>query len=219
MQRPVIFCLAFGLLLGIAQQAFAQNTENPPENMLFQEVKIALAGTAETRADYFAGQGPQAVIFAPGAIYTKESWHFFAKRFQELGISSISLNSGSTPDLLNAIAFLKAKGARKITIIGASAGGAGVLSMLQETFDPLVASVVLLAPAGGKPLRNDRLRKLFIVAEDDVISSSAEVYRLYMGSAEPKTFKEFKGSDDAQRIFDSAQKDNVMQLIIDFIQN
>jgi len=84
--------------------------------MLFQEVKIALVGTAATKADYFAGKSPRAVIFAPGAMFSKESWHFLAARFQELGISSVSLNSGSTPDLLNGIAFLKTKGAQKIAM-------------------------------------------------------------------------------------------------------
>ena len=219
MYRKTIFCLAFWLVLGMVGHSNAATPGNSKEKMQFQEVTIELVGTAETRADYFVGQDARAVIFAPGAMFSKESWHFLAKRFQELGIASVALGSGSTPDLLNGIAFLKAKGAKEIAIVGASAGGAGVLYMLQETPDPLIEAVVLLAPAGGAPLQNENIRKLFIVAEDDMMSSSAEVYKLYDGSADPRIYKELKGSDHAQRLFDGKQKEEVIQLIIEFIQN
>jgi len=112
-----------------------------------------------------------------------------------------------------------AKGVEKIAIIGASAGGAGVLYTLRDTPDPLVDKVVLLAPAGGPPLQNNIIRKLFIVAEDDMISSSAEVYKLYKSSSDPKLYRELKGSGHAQRLFDSKEKENMVQLIIQFIQN
>ena len=219
MKKIIIFCLAFGLVLGIVQQTNANNPENITDNMLFQEVNIELAGNAETKADYFAGKNPRAVIFAPGAMFSKESWHFLAARFQDLGIGSVALNSGSTPEVLNSIAFLKAKGVQKIAVIGASAGGAGVLYTLRDTPAPLVDKVVLLAPAGGPPLQNNIIRKLFIVAEDDMISSSAEVYKLYKSSSDPKLYRELKGSDHAQRLFDSKEKENMVQLIIQFIQN
>jgi pimeloyl-ACP methyl ester carboxylesterase len=219
MKKRSIFCLAFLLVLGMVQQTIAANPEKSRDVMQFEEVNIVLAGTAETRADYFAGKDQRAVIFAPGAMFSKESWHFLAVRFQELGIGSVALNSGSAPDLLNGIAFLKAKGAQKIAIVGASAGGAGVLYTLRDSPDPLVDTVVLLAPAGGPPLQNNRIQKLFIVAEDDMISSSAEVYKLYKNSSDPKFYKELEGSDHAQRLFDSKQKENVIQLITSFIQN
>jgi hypothetical protein len=88
MRRTLIFSLAFGLLLGFAKQTIAINPENYTAGMQFQEVQISLAGTSDTRTDYFAGKNPRAVIFAPGAMFSKESWHFLAKRFQELKISS-----------------------------------------------------------------------------------------------------------------------------------
>ena len=219
MKRTLLFCLAIALVPGMFRQAIANNSKGESPGMHFQEIKIALAGTAETKADYFTGQSAHSVILAPGAMFNKESWHFLAERFQELGISSIALNSGSSPDLLNAIAFLKAKGVNNITIVGASAGGAGVLFTLQDNIDPLVNSVILLAPAGGKPIKNEQIKKLFIVAEDDMVSSNAEVYKLYINSSDPKIYKELKGSDHAQRLFDSKHKENIIQMMIDFIQN
>ena len=219
MRRTIIFCLAFGFVLGIVTKIIATNHESITGSMQFQEINIGLDRAAVSKVDYFAGINRRAVIFAPGAMFSKESWHFLALRFQELGIGSVALNSGATVDLLNSIAFLKGKGAEKIAIVGASAGGAAVLYALRESPGTMVDTVVLLAPAGGAPLQNEMIRKLFIVAEDDMISSSAEVYKLYKGSSDPKLYRELKGSNHAQRLFDSKQKENVIQLIIDFIQN
>ena len=115
MKKAIIFCLAIGIVLGMFQQTIASTSKGESSEMHFQEIKIALAGTAETKADYFSGQSARSVILAPGAMFSKESWHSLAERFQEQGIGSVALNSGSSPDLLNAIAFLKAKGAKKTT--------------------------------------------------------------------------------------------------------
>ena len=220
MKNTIIFCLAIGFVLGMFQQTIATISKGDSDGMHFQELKIALAGTAETKADYFVGKPERAVILAPGAMFSKESWHVLAERFQERGISSVALNSGSTPDLMNAIAFLKTKGVNKITIVGASAGGAGVLFTLQEKIDPLVDSVILLAPAGGLPIKSEQVKKLFIVAEDDMISSSAEVYNLYNDSSDPKLYQEIKGSSDhAQRLLESKYKENIIQMMIHFIEN
>ena len=210
MKRTTIFCLAISLVLGMFQETIATISKGETDGMHFQDVKIALAGTAKTKADYFAAKSARSVILAPGAMFSNESWHFLAERFQ---------NSGSTPDLLNAIAFLKAKGAKEIAIVGASAGGAGVLYTLRDAPDQLVDKVVLLAPAGGAPLLIDKIRKLFIVAEDDMISSNAEVYKLYINSSDHKLYKEFKGSEHANRLFDSKHRENIIQMMIHFIEN
>jgi dienelactone hydrolase len=214
MRQPVFFCLAFMVLLGM----FILPTKSRAGTMQLQEIKITLTGTAETEAAFFPAKQERAVVLAPGSMFSKESWYFLAERLQKLGISSVALDSGSTPDLLNGVAYLQNMGVEKIAIIGASAGGAGVLSTLEEQrIDPRVDTVVLLAPAGGKPLKSKKIRKLFIVSEDDMISSSAEVYNLFDGSADPKVYHELKGSDHAQRLFNSDLKEVVIQLIIDFI--
>jgi pimeloyl-ACP methyl ester carboxylesterase len=214
MRQFIFFCLAFVVLLGM----FILPPKTIAGDMQVQEVKIAITGTAETEAAFFPAKPDRAVVLAPGAMFSKESWYFLAERFQKMGISSVALDSGSTPDLLNGIAYLQKMGVEKIAIIGASAGGAGVLFTLQEQkIAPGVDTVILLAPAGGKPLKKKNIRKLFIVAEDDMISSSAEVYNLYDDSADPKVYHELKGSDHAQRLFDSDLRETVIQLIIDFI--
>jgi pimeloyl-ACP methyl ester carboxylesterase len=214
MKQVFFFCFAFIALLAM----FMWQTKSQAGTMQMQEIIIALTGTAKTEAAFFPAKQERAVIFAPGAMFSKESWYFLAERFQMMGFSSLALDSGATPDLLNSIAYLRDRGIEKIAIIGASAGGAGVLFTLgEQQIDPRVDTVVLLAPAGGEPLQSKTVRKLFIVSEDDMISSNAEVYNLYDASADPKVYKELKGSDHAQRLFDSDQKETVVQLIIDFI--
>ena len=213
MHRTAFFCLAFMAMAGMLWQ-----TTGTAGGRQLQEIQIAITGTAETEAAFFPAKPERAVIFAPGAMFSKESWYFLAERFQQLGISSLALDSGSTADLLNAMAYLKKTGVKKIAIVGASLGGAGVLFTLQEQkIGPGVDTVILLAPAGGAPLTTKNIRKLFIVAEDDMISSNAEVYNLYDASADPKVYHELKGSDHAQRLFDSDLKEAVVKLIIDFI--
>ena len=85
--------------------------------------------------------------------------------------------------------------------------------------DPMVDSAILIAPAGGLPIKSQQVNKLFIVAEDDMVSSNAEVYKLYMNSSDPKLYREFKGSDHAQRLFDSKHREEIMQIMMNFIKN
>ncbi len=218
MKKIIILCFAIGLILGIIPHTLANSAKGETGGMDFQEVKINHTGSAETAADFFPGRSERSVILAPGARFSKESYHFLARRFQKLGISSVCLNSGSKPDLLNGIAFLKTRDTKTITIVGASAGGAGVLFTLEKSIAPLIDSVILLAPAGGLPIKSKRVRKLFIVAEDDMISSNAEVYRLYMDSADPKIYEEIPGSSEhAQHLFNSKHKEKIVQMMIDFI--
>ncbi|MEN8231560.1 MAG: hypothetical protein ABFR35_02640 [Thermodesulfobacteriota bacterium] len=93
------------------------------------------------------------------------------------------------------------------------------MSALQNTIDPMVDSVILHAPAGGRPIKSEQVRKLFIVAEDDMVSSNAEVYNLYINSSDPKIYKEFMGSSEhAQHLFNSRHKEAIVQLMIHFIE-
>jgi alpha/beta superfamily hydrolase len=218
MKGKIIYCLAVAFVLAMFQQTLANEQKSETGRMNFQEIKVALVGNTETKADYFSGKSARGVILAPGAMFNKESWHFLAQRFQELGISSVALNSGSTLDLLNAVEFLKTRRAEKITIIGASAGGAGVLYTFEDSLDPLVDSLILLAPAGGRPIHSEQAKKLFIVAEDDMVSSNAEVYKLYINSSTPKLYREFKGSEHAQHLFNGKHRENLIQLMIRFIE-
>jgi hypothetical protein len=207
-------------MLVMVHNTQANPRQGGPSDMNFQEIHINLTGNGETAADHFPGKSERSVILAPGAMFPKESYHFLADRFQKLGIGSVCLNSGSRPNLLNAIAFLKTRNTQHITIIGASAGGAGVLFTLENNIDPLIDSVILLAPAGGAPLKSQQVKKLFIVAEHDRVSPNTRIYSLYNNSADPKLYEEIpNASEHAQHLFNSIHKEKIIQMMINFIMN
>ncbi len=211
----LIVILIFSLITGFAAGTTAKEELLTAE---FEEVVIKSADGVETDASFFEGKSGRAVIFAPGSRYNKKSWYALAEHFQKQKLSSLPLNTGNEKDILNAIHFLKKKGIEKITVVGASMGGIGTLNALQGDVDQLVDSAILLAPAGGFPIKHSYIRKLFIVSEDDMIASSAEVYNLCMDSAKPRIYKEFGGSDHAQELLAGEYKEEVIKLMLDFIR-
>ena len=183
----------------------------------YKELKIKSESGLESDIAFFDGNKEKAVIFVPGAMFSKESWYFLAKRFQEKKIASISLNTSSAADVLNGINFLKKNGFEGVSLVGSSMGGVGVLEVSNTLSDNSIDKLVVIAPFGGDPVKNKNISKLFIAAEDDMMSSSAEVYRLFDDSSDPKIYIEFPGSNHAQRLFDSEHKETLVETIINFI--
>lgn len=170
-------------------------------------------------AAYFDGKNGQIVIFVPGAVYNKESWYFLAERIQKMNVASLSLD-GKTPDVvLSAIKLMQEKGFKKIGLVGGSMGGAAILNALDRETDAAINKVIALAPAGGKSIKSQKIKKLFIVARQDRLGLYPVVKKLYESSSEPKKFVVFEGSDHAQQLFNSSHKKELSKLIIDFIAN
>lgn len=205
------------MLLVFSGSSFAENTVEKDVRMPYTEIMILAGDGSESNATFFAGNNGQAVILVPGAMYNKKSWYDFAERLQHYHLASLALNTSGVPDIRNAIAYLEKQGFEKLVLVGASMGGMGVLDALKEGPNAMVKKVVLLAPAGGAPLEDNRIEKLFITTEDDMIISSAEVYKIYKASADPKVYKEYEGASHAQRLFYGDQQEEVSLLIIDFI--
>ena len=185
----------------------------------YKELKVKSENGIESDIAFFDGGRERAVIFAPGAAFNKESWYFLAERFQKEKIASVSLNTGSVTDVLNGIDFLKKNGFEKISLVGGSIGCVGVLEASNKLSDKVIDKIVVIAPFGGSPVKNKNISKLFIVAEDDMMSSSAEVYRLYDDSSYPKEFKEYSGSSHAQWLFETEHKEALIDTIVDFIRD
>ena len=177
-------------------------------------------------ASLFSASNSKAVVFAHGAIFDKESWYFLAEAFQRKGVSALPIDfrgygnstSGSTTkkmyDVLGAISYLNKQGYTEINIIGASMGGAAVLSALSNNPIP-IHKVVLLAPAGGPPINSAVGDKLFIVSENERMFSG--VMAIYNASAEPKQIKIYSGNTHAQHLFKTDVRDELSERIINFI--
>lgn len=195
----------------------------------FNIVNYTTEDGGEIEAAYFDAGNKKAVIFAHGAIFNKESWCFLAEKLQDLGISSLAIDfrgyGNSTADNLNqkyfdilgAIKYLKEKGIEEIDIIGGSMGGAAVLQALSYIQDPLIIKVILLAPAGGPPIKNPSIDKLFIVSIQEGLYN--RVKSVFNDSASPKAIKEYEGSAHSQHMFKADYAGELTRLIIDFIKD
>ena len=215
--KYAFMCLFF--LLSVTKMIFVDFSHGTEVDTNYKELRIKSESGVESDIAFFDGGKERAVIFAPGAMFSKESWYFLAERFQKKEIASVSLNTSSATDVINGVNFLKKNGFEKISLVGASMGGVGVLEASSKLSDKSIDKIVVIAPFGGNPVKNKNISKLFIVAEDDMMSSSGEVYRLFYDSSDPKTFKEFSGSNHAQRLFESEHKEALIETIIDFIRD
>jgi uncharacterized protein len=192
----------------------------------FELVNFKTDDGGKIEASLFKAAGNEIVIFAHGAIFNKESWYFLAEEFQKKGVTALPIDfrgygnsvAGNTDkklyDILGAITYAEKQGFKEINIIGASMGGAAVLGALSLS-KSLLKSVVLLAPAGGFPVKSEEINKLFIVSKEEGLYK--RVKQLYDDSGEPKKLKEYDGNAHAQHMFKTKYADELKKLIIDFV--
>ncbi len=183
----------------------------------YEIVKISSGNEAECEAAYFQGNCGQIVVFVPGAVFDKESWYFLARRLQQKGVASLSLDGKTTDAVLAAIEEVKGKGFRQIVLVGGSMGGSAVLGALEGKADGCVSKAVLLAPAGGSPIGLKQVDKLFIVSKSDRLGIYSNVKKLYEQSCDPKRFVVVEGAAHAQHLFKTPQKEFLSKLIMDFV--
>jgi len=213
--------IILGMFALIAASGFrllqASDESSSHTNYDIVEVKTERGGASS--AAYFKGTSGQVVIFVPGAVFDKESWFFLAERLQKMNVASLSLD-GKTPDaVLSAINYAKEKGFKKIGLVGGSMGGAAILDALSKKTDADINKVVALAPAGGYPIKSQKIKKLFIVAKHDGLGLHPDVKQLYDSSPEPKKFVEYEGTAHAQHLFKTSHKEELSKLIVDFMSN
>ncbi|MGD2128300.1 MAG: alpha/beta fold hydrolase [Lysobacterales bacterium] len=199
---------------------------SPVMSQSFDLVRFDTQDGGSIEAAWFAACKNKAVIFAHGAIYDKESWYFLAQALQEQGVSALAIDfrgygdskAGNSLrkmyDILGAVAWLEKQGLEDISIVGASMGGAAVLTALAQEPVP-ISKVVLLAPAGGPALASASIDKLFVVSRDEDLYN--RVMAIYEASVEPKTIKVYPGSAHAQHLFDTAERDDLIARITGFI--
>ena len=187
----------------------------PDDDYNFIEVTLKKGATSADGA-YFEGSSDHAIIMVPGAKFNKDSWYFLAKRFQAVGIASLAIDSGSFLD--EAINFVQKKGAQQISVIGASAGGEAVINAINSSAKNVFTKMVALAPYDGKPIKEGKLQKLFIIGKKDFVVDYYDIDYLHKKSSEPKQIQVYKKSSaHAQELFETDLRDELINLIIDFV--
>ena len=183
------------------------------------------------------GEGGRAVVLAHGGRFNKESWEKQARTLAVAGFRVLALDfrgygkskgpGDSQPmdaplhlDVLAAVRYLRANGAKTVSVVGGSMGGgaAGDASIASRKDE--IDRIVFLGASPNGPAEKLKCPTLFIVARDD---ANADGLRLpgirakYEKAPEPKQLIILEGSAHAQYLFQTDQGERVMQEILRFL--
>ncbi|MFN0105575.1 MAG: alpha/beta hydrolase [Bryobacteraceae bacterium] len=185
------------------------------------------------------GKGPRAVVLVHGGRFTKSGWTKQAQAIAQAGFTVLAIdlrghglskdgppdkrNDIAMPlDLLAAIRYLQGNGAKSVSIVGASMGGNLAEEALRLANPGEIDRVVFLAHgAYGQP-QALKVRKLFIVARNDIgpgnVPRLTRIQAQYDQAPETKELIVLDGNAHAQFLFDTDQGGPLTSHIIRFLQ-
>jgi pimeloyl-ACP methyl ester carboxylesterase len=186
-------------------------------------------------ADFY-GKGERGVVLAHGGRFKKESWEKqapvlvkaglrvlaidFRGRGQSHGPQSKSGDDGVEYDVLGAVRYLRATGAKTVSVVGASFGGEAAADASIDAEPGEIARLVLLAAWTERPPEKMKGRKLFIVARDDANDDGPRLPKIranYEKAVGAKELIILDGSAHAQFLFATDQGDRLMREILRFL--
>lgn len=206
--------------LGIAQQTISFSTEDG----------------GRVCADLY-GQGTRAVVLAHGGRFNKESWREQARTlvsqgFRILAIDFRGFGCSTGPgqadfdhapfenDVLAAVRYLKAQGAKTVSVVGGSFGGGAAGDASIKSAPGEIDRIVFLGAAPNLSAEKLKSRALFIVARDDANDSGRRLPGIraqYEKAPQPKQLIVLDGSAHAQFLFQTNQSVRVMHEILRFL--
>jgi pimeloyl-ACP methyl ester carboxylesterase len=183
------------------------------------------------------GSGERAVLLAHGGRWNKESWAKQAPVLVRAGFEVMAIDfrgygkshgpGDKVPedaplekDVLAAVRYLHAHGAKSVSIVGGSMGGAaaGDASIVSKPGE--IDRIVMLGAAPNMPAEKLKSPALFIVARDDTSGSGPRLPRIqaqFEKAPEPKRLVVLEGSAHAQYLFDTDQGERVMAEILSWL--
>ena len=183
------------------------------------------------------GQGTRAVVLAHGGRFNKESWgeqaqDLASKGFQIVAIDFRGFGCSTGPgqsnfdtapfakDVLAAVGYMKANGAKTVSVVGGSFGGSAAGDASIESAPGEIDRIVFLGAAPNLPAEKLKSRALFIVAREDSNGSGPRLPGIraqYEKAPEPKELIVLDGSAHAQFLFQTDQSSRVMDEIVRFL--
>lgn len=165
---------------------------------------------------YWEG-GPQAVLLAHGAVYDAASWTDQAEVMQAEGYSVLSLENIDAEAIVNGIAWLvDDQGAAGVVVIGASAGGGGVLRALESQPQGISGLVLLGATGSVEPLGD--YPKLFTASEGEGMTDRLKTMADAAAGDENRV-EIIPGSAHAQATFQNPEGDMLLEVILRFLED
>jgi pimeloyl-ACP methyl ester carboxylesterase len=198
-------------------------------NSFASEVHFKTNDNARIFAE-FQKRDSHAVLLAHAAIFNKESWGEFEKQLLENNYTILAIDfrgygqstksdqpNALYQDILAGVKFLQAQsGINKITVLGASMGGAAAAKASVYSQPGSINQLILLSPAivyQADKLKGDLL---FIVSEDEYLAKALKYS--YNKAPKPKMLKLIPGNAHAQHIFKTSQADALTLIILDFLK-
>ena len=213
------------LALGFATLAAAQQT-----------VSLATEDSGRLCADLY-GKGDRAVVFAHGGRFNKESWReqaalLASKGFRILAFDFRGVGCSTGPgqadfdnapfenDVLAAVRYLKAHGAKTVSVVGGSFGGGAAGDASIKSAPGEIDRIVYLGAAPNLSAEKLKSRSLFIVARDDSNGAGPRLPGIraqYEKAPQPKELIVLDGSAHAQFLFQTDQSARVMREVVRFL--
>ena len=157
------------------------------------------------------GDGDRGVVLSHGAAYDAASWETQAKKIADSNAAVLAVEDTSAGSIQSAADYLKEeRGVQSVSLIGASAGSAGVLEVGRQSPGE-VAQIILLSGTGEVSGLGD-YPKLFTASEGEGLAERVRS----MAEEAPGGNTEaliVGGSAHAQAIFDSPQGDRLLEAI------
>lgn len=193
-------------------------------------VSFAAKDGGEIHAHLY-GDGDHAVVLAHGMAFDKESWQPLASQLSGQGLQVLALDfrgyGESTPggeegalwlDVVAAADFLRHRGARRISMLGASMGGGAVARASVEAPNGTFHKVILLAAAPiADPNRMKADSFLFVASREERLLP--RVRQQFEQAPEPKRLAILESGAHAQHVFRTDQADALTQLIVDALMD
>ncbi|MGA9588167.1 MAG: alpha/beta fold hydrolase [Terracidiphilus sp.] len=183
------------------------------------------------------GSGEHAVLLVHGGRFTKESWAaqapvLVAAGFEVLAIDLRGYGQSHGPgeadpsdaqlvlDVLAAVRYLHNHGAKTVSIIGGSMGGAAAGDASITSRPGEIDRIVMLGAAPNLPAEKLKSPALFIVAREDTSGDGPRLPGIraqYEKAPQPKKLVVLPGSAHAQFLFQTGQGARVMKEILTWL--
>jgi pimeloyl-ACP methyl ester carboxylesterase len=184
------------------------------------------------------GSGDRGIVLAHGGRFDKGSWakqvpDLVKAGFRVLAIDFRGRGKSTGPgaadmmsaplylDVLAAVRYLRKNGAKSVSVMGGSMGGAAAAEAAARCEPGEIERIVLLGSTGSDQPEQMKGRKLYILCRDDPNADGTlrltRVQADYDKTPEPKELILLDGSAHAQFIFQSDQSERAMREILRFL--
>jgi pimeloyl-ACP methyl ester carboxylesterase len=201
-----------------------------------QSVSFPAGDGGQVCADLF-GRGTRAVVLAHGGRFNKESWSVQANALASQGFRVVAIdfrgfgcstgpgqadfdNAPFENDVLAAVHYLKAHGAKTVSVVGGSFGGSAAGDASIKSAPGTIDRIVFLGAAPNLPAEKLKSGALYIVARDDSNGAGPrlpEIRTQYEKTPGLKELIVLDGSAHAQFLFQTDQSARVMREILRFL--